>query len=77
MPYFLHPCERSFHFEAAAVFTAGAFILPGHYVISAGDVGIPLRTDYTRMSGAWEHRGVPKASSDTASRSLREPWLHT
>ncbi len=38
MPYFLHPCECLLHFEAAAVFTAGAFILPGRYVISAGDV---------------------------------------
>ncbi len=32
------PCERLLHFEAAAVITAGAFILPGRYVISAGDV---------------------------------------
>ncbi len=54
MPNLLHSCERLLHFEAAAVFSKGAFILPGRYVISAVDVsqGFP-RMDYTRMS---EHR---------------------
>ncbi len=61
MLYFLHPCERFLHFEAAAVSTAGAFILPGRYVISAGDVspGFP-RTDYTRVSERGNTKAFPK-----------------
>ncbi len=38
LPYFLHPCERLLPFEAATIFNAGAFILPGRYIISADDV---------------------------------------
>ncbi len=63
IPYFLYSCERLLHFEAAAVITAGAFILPGRYVISAGD-------DSRDYLGRITHRGVPDVSSDVASRSL-------
>ncbi len=76
MPYFLHPCEHFLHFEAAADSTAGAFILPGRYVISAGDVS---RDSLGRITHDFQRVGTQGRSqsvSDTASRSLGEPWLH-
>ncbi len=77
MPYFLHPCERFLHFEAAAVSTAGAFILPGRYIISAGDVS---RDSLGRITHVFQSVGTQRRSQsvfDAASRSLGEPWLHT
>ncbi len=59
----------------AIVSHTGAFILPGCYVISTGDISRDSLGWITHVSERGNTGSLPK-HSDAASRSLWEPWLH-
>ncbi len=63
--------------EAAAAFTAGAFILPGSYIISAGDVsGDFLGWDYIHISERENKQAFPKRSLQRLVPSGNQGYIH-